>query len=176
MAETSSKKGRVRRVRKKQTPSDAADAVNVDVTDTGASDDDASSGNEADVRETISEVASEPTSNLVEDMIEHVVDNVVDSVAAKARQQSSQGLKGLNRRELAAAKARQMRLKSAQAWLNQGKPSSAKQSLFELIASAPSSAEAAEAETLLLELAARYEANGKSRLALELYDELARYD
>ncbi|MEM7735787.1 MAG: hypothetical protein AAF267_08340 [Deinococcota bacterium] len=173
MAEPTSKKGRVRRVRKNQpevqedaseVTSEAADTSNPDTQEDAS----VTSANVASV-ETVAAMAT----NLVEDMIDDVVDTVAGRTAEPAQQPAPQPL---NRRQLAATKARQMRLTTAKDWLNQGKLTNAKQRLFEILASAPNSAESAEAEELILDLAARYEASGKSRLALELYDKLARYD
>lgn len=81
----------------------------------------------------------------------------------------------LSRREVAAAKARQMRLKAARAFLSEGKLTNAKQRLFDILDSAPESPEADTAAELLLGLAAHYENIGQIRWALDLYDDLARY-
>jgi hypothetical protein len=171
VAETPSKKGRVRRVRKKTTPTLVDTSTNI------AADQDTQDTHQANA--TASEesavvpaaMAQALTANLIEDVIEDVADATTTPAHAPDVSPAP-----INRREFAAARARRMRLTSAKDWLAQGKLNSGKQRLFELMASAPSSPEAAEAETLLLELAARYEASGKSRLALQLYDELARYD
>lgn len=81
----------------------------------------------------------------------------------------------LSRREVAAAKARQMRLNAARAFLSEGKLTNAKQRLFDILDSAPESPEADTAAELLLGLAAHYENIGQTRWALDLYDDLARY-
>jgi len=196
----STKKGRVRRVSKKQQPSESntdndtgnheagshetgnhetgSNAVDTHAVNTEA--DDAQTGDTANTHQ----VAD---GDVLQARVERVATGILDSVLGQtgvtdtasmtepAVHASNTNPKPINRRELAAAKARQMRLNSAREFLRTGKLINAKQRLFDILESAPDSTEADTALELLLELAAHYETIGQTRWALDLYDDIARY-
>ena len=71
------------------------------------------------------------------------------------------------------AKVRAIKLKNAFENLEAGKLNTASHQFLELISERPLSAEGKEAVVALTNLAAQYEAAGKNRLAIELYEKLA---
>ncbi len=71
------------------------------------------------------------------------------------------------------AKARAIKLKNALENLADGKLNTAAHQLMELFRERPLTPEGMQAATALADLAAQYEAAGKSRLAIELYEKLA---
>ena len=173
------KKGRVRRVSKKQqntetTDSNATEARGVaeaaGASQTPAPKDTDNAGDEAVLPARVDQVATDILGTVLAQT--GVTDAVRDTEAVR---DTSATTKPVNRRELAAAKARQMRLNSAREFLQTGKLINAKQRLFDILNSAPNSPEADTATDMLLELAAHYETIGQSRWALDLYDDIARY-
>lgn len=165
-------KGRVRRISEKKqdaetTHNTATDNVTnrVDDTDTNESE------------SAVDTMHDETLQAHVEQVATGILDGVLgQSGIVNAAKNNPPAQQPLSRGELAAARARQMRLNMAREFMKTGKLLSAKQRLVDILDSAPHSAEADVAIELLLELAAHYESLGQSRWALDLYDDIARYD
>lgn len=172
------KKGRVRRVSKKQQDAELTDAELTDNETVDSATDKVNEASDADqpsVDETVLQARVEQVATGILDSVLGQTGAVASNTTPAANAEASTNPKPVNRREIAAAKARQMRLNSARAFLQTGKLINAKQRLFDILDSAPDSAEADMALEMLLELAAHYETIGQSRWALDLYDDIARY-
>lgn len=177
------KKGRVRRVSKKQQDTELTDNETADngmansATESvaEASDTDNTSVDKTSVDETVLHARVEQVATGILDSVLGQTGMVASNASSTNSTEAGANQKPVNRRELAAIKARQMRLNSARAFLQTGKLINAKQRLFDILESAPDSTEADMALEMLLELAAHYETIGQSRWALDLYDDIARY-
>lgn len=187
----STTKGRVRRISKKEQNTETNNTANnnltndVDDTDTDDTDTDDTDTNEPEgvASTTTTETANDETDETLQAHAEHVATGILEGVLAQSGivntvkdTDNLSAKKLLSRRDLAAARARQMRLNMAREFMQAGKLLNARQRLFDILDSAPNSPEADAAIELLLELAAHYESLGQTRWALDLYDDIARYD
>jgi len=179
----STTKGRVRRISKKEkTPETTTNDTTHAVNETATKDTNTNGGKDTDTNESESTVGPMDDDTL-QAHAEQVATGILDGVLGQSgivnnirEADNPTAKKSIGRRDLAAARARQMRLNMAREFMKAGKLLSAKQRLLDILHSAPNSSEADAAIELLLELAAHYESLGRTRWALDLYDDIARYD